>query len=198
MHTNSTCSSIKRQCTTTAHRATHPSPPRYHNLLSLVVHAVPDGASDAVCRIRRATPADAQAIARDVDMSWSLTQISEEISRDVSLVKVAVRPCDETYIVGWISCWLVPPFELQIIQITVAQQMRRRGVAHALLTDIVHESILQGIESVILEVREDNIAAISLYEKVGFTKVGKRKNYYRDGTAAILMSMQSSREQRHR
>jgi ribosomal-protein-alanine N-acetyltransferase len=192
MHTYSTSPSVKRQCTTTSHRIGHHLPPRYHKLLSLVEHAVPGGGSEAVCTIRQATPSDAQAIARDVDPSWSLTQISQEISRDVSLVKVAVLPSDETKIVGWISCWLVPPFEMQIIQITVAHPMRRRGIAHALMMEVVQESMLQGIESVILEAREDNVAAISLYEKLGFTTVGKRKNYYRDGTAAILMSMQSS------
>ena len=31
-----------------------------------------------------------------------------------------------------------------------------------------------------LEVRESNLAAISLYEKLGFKVEGKRKNFYRD------------------
>ena len=29
-----------------------------------------------------------------------------------------------------------------------------------------------------LEVRKSNVAAIALYEKAGFTRVGERKNFY--------------------
>ena len=44
------------------------------------------------------------------------------------------------------------------------------------------------IKYITLEVRESNVAAISLYEKLGFTSIGQRKNYYQDnGENAIIM-----------
>ena len=41
---------------------------------------------------------------------------------------------------------------------------------------------LKAIESrcLTLEVRASNVPAISLYEKLGFAEVGRRKNYYRN------------------
>lgn len=42
-------------------------------------------------------------------------------------------------------------------------------------------------ESITLEVRENNTAAIHLYEKNGFMEVTKRKGYYSNGEDAYLM-----------
>ena len=41
-------------------------------------------------------------------------------------------------------------------------------------------------KSITLEVREDNISAIKVYEKLGFKRKAIRKNYY-DGVDGILM-----------
>jgi ribosomal-protein-alanine N-acetyltransferase len=55
---------------------------------------------------------------------------------------------------------------------------RRRGIAQQLLCRI--EAILgaRGVKEVRLEVREDNLAALGLYQKFGFKKVGKLEGYY--------------------
>lgn len=45
-------------------------------------------------------------------------------------------------------------------------------------------------KNLFLEVRESNMRAIGFYEKLNFTKVGKRKNYYSDGENAILMMLE--------
>jgi ribosomal-protein-alanine acetyltransferase len=57
---------------------------------------------------------------------------------------------------------------------------RRMGIAEKLLENL--ETLLKGkgaVESR-LEVRENNIAAISLYEKLGYRQVGKLEKYYGD------------------
>ena len=44
------------------------------------------------------------------------------------------------------------------------------------------------VSQVVLEVRENNVAACGLYEKVGFARLGAvRKNYYADGAGALCM-----------
>ena len=72
--------------------------------------------------------------------------------------------------------------EIDIIEIGVIKQQRRLGVAYKLVSHLQKHCIKNGIRKIFLGVAENNIAAISLYEKTGFYKIGIRKNYYfRDG-----------------
>ena len=43
----------------------------------------------------------------------------------------------------------------------------------------------RGCAATFLEVREDNTAAIRLYESSGWVRIGRRNGYYGDGTAAL-------------
>lgn len=136
--------------------------------------------------LRQAEQEDADAIAA-LEAShggWTCQHVQDEISREISRVVVAV---DNNCIVGWITVWCLPPFESQIIQITVCPKHQRRGIATQLLEHMIGTSAALGINTMVLEVREDNTAARRLYEKVGFKDVGLRKHYYKDGSHAVLM-----------
>jgi [ribosomal protein S18]-alanine N-acetyltransferase len=65
-----------------------------------------------------------------------------------------------------------------IITINVASAYRRKGIGTRMLSEI--ETILKqkGIVEIQLEVREDNSAALKLYQKNGYQKIGKLENYY--------------------
>ena len=69
--------------------------------------------------------------------------------------------------------------ELQIINVTVRSDKRRRGYASALLSAFDALCSELGIVSVSLEVRESNLAARTLYERFGYAAVGKRRRFYR-------------------
>ena len=72
--------------------------------------------------------------------------------------------------------------EIDIIEIGVIKQQRRQGVAYKLVSHLQKHCIKNRIREMFLGVAENNTAAISLYEKTGFNKIGIRKNYYfRDG-----------------
>lgn len=47
----------------------------------------------------------------------------------------------------------------------------------------------QDAESVLLEVRASNEAALRLYSSLGFERVGLRRQYYPDGEDAVLMTL---------
>lgn len=66
--------------------------------------------------------------------------------------------------------------ELENIVIAAAQQ--RRGLGARLLKSLIVQAAERKIERVLLEVRESNVAARALYEKVGFCQTGRRKSYY--------------------
>jgi ribosomal-protein-alanine N-acetyltransferase len=57
---------------------------------------------------------------------------------------------------------------------------RKLGIASALLLFVLDFAYKRGVILYLLEVREGNHAAVSLYRKVGFTSWGVRKKYYAD------------------
>jgi len=68
----------------------------------------------------------------------------------------------------------------QILTIDVSPAYRRRGIGQLLLREIERIFRDKGVKASTLEVREDNIAAINLYRKLGYKNVGKLRNYYGD------------------
>ncbi len=143
-------------------------------------------AAQPTATAREATAEDAAAIAA-FDGEYSVEKAREEIERGISRVHVAQDVSAQNEIVGWLAAWHVPPHELQIIQLTVSPAARRRGVGSMLLQTAL-DAHGSSVSQVVLEVREDNVAALRLYEKLGFARLGTvRKNYYSDGTDALCM-----------
>jgi ribosomal-protein-alanine N-acetyltransferase len=70
--------------------------------------------------------------------------------------------------------------ESDVMNVAVHPDFRRRGIAEALVNSLVEELKAIDSHSLTLEVRASNVPAISLYEKMGFSEVGRRKNYYRN------------------
>ena len=77
--------------------------------------------------------------------------------------------------------------EMEIITIGVAPEMRRSGIASAMVCIIEKEALCQGVKKIFLEVASTNTPAQKLYEQCGFKRVGLRPKYY-DGVDAILMA----------
>ncbi len=73
---------------------------------------------------------------------------------------------------------LLTPFDAQIINIAVHPDARRNGLGKQILATLLEEASARVPESVTLEVRVSNTAAIALYEQYGFRTVGKRKSFY--------------------
>ena len=75
--------------------------------------------------------------------------------------------------------------ELQ--RIAVAAPWRRRRVAATLLDEVLALAASAGAERVLLEVREDNAAALGFYAASGFVELDRRPRYYRDGASAVVL-----------
>ena len=65
-----------------------------------------------------------------------------------------------------------------ILTLDVAPRYRRMGVARKLLEELDNLLKQKGAVECRLEVREDNVAAINLYLKLGYQRLGMLKNYY--------------------
>ena len=68
--------------------------------------------------------------------------------------------------------------ERDVCNIATVPELRGRGVGMALTQALIESARETGASVVMLEVRKSNAAAIALYEKSGFTLVGRRKNFY--------------------
>ncbi|CAI8166670.1 MAG: Ribosomal-protein-alanine acetyltransferase [Pseudidiomarina mangrovi] len=64
-----------------------------------------------------------------------------------------------------------------IMNIVTKPSAQRQGIGHQLVAHIQHLAQQHDAE-IILEVRVSNLAAQRLYQRSGFTVVGRRKDYY--------------------
>ena len=67
-----------------------------------------------------------------------------------------------------------------MMNVAVHPDFRRKGIAEALIEELVETLKRKDSHCLTLEVRASNGPAIALYEKLGFAQVGRRKNYYRN------------------
>lgn len=78
--------------------------------------------------------------------------------------------------------------EWEIENLVVDPAFRRRGVGSQLVHELLSQAVGQNATTVLLEVRESNLAATRLYEQLGFTVQGRRAGYYRNPTEdAVLL-----------
>lgn len=91
---------------------------------------------------------------------------------------------DQT-LAGFIVARKTAPDEREILNIAVAPEFRGLGIGERLLNRLVHSG---EAGEVFLEVRQSNLLAQRLYERVGFRNAGLRPNYYEDPpeTAVIM------------
>ena len=97
-------------------------------------------------------------------------------------------------LVGYIlGRWILD--EMEIINLAVHPQQRRKGIASRLLRDFIRMFETKGIRRIFLDVREKNVAAITLYKKFGFVQAGIRKGYYTDtGEDALIMKLDTYKQ----
>lgn len=135
--------------------------------------------------IRQAIPDDLPAIRKleqeaHTAAHWSEREydalFSPEAPRRMALVAIAEEDCGRIH--GFVIARCAGP-EWEIENVVVAGGWRRTGVASALLRELLRAA-RGGATSVELEVRESNVTARQLYEKLGFSEIGRRTCYYRD------------------
>ncbi len=68
--------------------------------------------------------------------------------------------------------------EAHILNICVAPEQQRRGLASFLMRHLLMVARAAGVSLMLLEVRKSNTAAYQMYERFGFRRLGERKAYY--------------------
>ncbi len=76
--------------------------------------------------------------------------------------------------------------EAQINYFVVTKKFRKKGFGSYLMGYLIEKCEKLNLKKIFLEVSQDNITAKRFYSRFDFSTVGRRKNYYQDGSDALL------------
>lgn len=144
--------------------------------------------------IRAATPDDVPEMIRleqSAAFAAHWTQAAyEAIGRNDIPVRIAlVAESADRKLSGFVVARIAAD-QCELENIVVSASESRRGIGSALLRELTHAARQRGAKRIFLEVRESNLAARGLYQKLGFTLAGERVAYYSDPVEkAILHSL---------
>ena len=79
--------------------------------------------------------------------------------------------------------------EADIMNVVTKKDIRNSGIGSAIFSAIIDYAKSNNVKKITLEVNENNLSAIHLYEKFGFVKIAERKKYYNGTDTAIIMQL---------
>ena len=122
---------------------------------------------------------------------WQKEAYLREIDSDKSTL-IALHLSEPIFnvrrqIIGMGCLWSIVE-EAHITLLAVHPDYRCQGLGQLLLFKLLEDAIARKLEWATLEVNENNLAAVNLYQKYGFKIAGKRKNYYQPaGDDALVL-----------
>ena len=113
---------------------------------------------------------------------WSKQQWADEFKKKDTNVFVLMLA---NLVIG-ICVFQVVLDEAQINYFVVNKQFRKRGFGFYLMNYLINRFEKLNIKKILLEVSQSNLTAEKFYNRFDFSTVGIRKNYYKDGSHALL------------
>lgn len=126
---------------------------------------------------------------------WNRKFFKEELIHNPFALYLTVKLKGE--LIGYIGCWFKNNAnEVHIVNLAVKRDKRRQGIGSYLIKEVVDMANNLEAESVTLEVRVTNKAAINLYKELGFQADGLTPNYYMDNAEdALLMKKELTKNE---
>lgn len=119
------------------------------------------------------------------DRPWTFETISFEIHSPFNVLACErIDGIAVSYALGRVVAG-----EAELLRMGTLPQYRRKGYADKTLGKFLLELQKNSAQSCFLEVRSRNDAAVALYEKHGFSRVGIRKKYYGDDDALVMSAV---------
>ena len=126
---------------------------------------------------------------------WTPESFAAEIDNPASTYLVAERNGE---VVGYAGFWLILE-EAHITTIAINPSFQGLKMGEQLLLALIHAAESRGAKWLTLEVRASNVVAQRLYEKYGFSSLGRRRGYYQnDGEDALVMWTENIWQQAYR
>ena len=121
---------------------------------------------------------------------WSKNQWTDELKKEgIEVLGLSY----ENLIVG-ICVFQVVLDEAQINYFVINQNFRKKGYGSFLMNYLIKRCRKQNIRKLLLEVSYNNKIAKNFYSRFNFSTVGLRKNYYKDGSDALLKEKNLSKK----
>jgi len=117
------------------------------------------------------------------DKFWSVDTLKDDFGNENSTYIVSKI---NNEIVGFAGIKIVLDVA-DIMNIVVKIDKRRLGIGSLLLENLIILAKKHKCTFINLEVNENNLTAISLYEKYNFKRIGLRKKYYNNKDTAVIM-----------
>ena len=105
--------------------------------------------------------------------AWSADDYRLALQRNLSM-----RVAEEEGIVCGLMAFRTMTDEAEILNLAVDSTRRRRGIGSRLMRDALAACKAAGVKKIFLGVRNSNQAAQKFYLRMGFTEVGRRREYY--------------------
>lgn len=120
------------------------------------------------------TKALAEMEAQAFSMPWSQKDFENLLSHPYCFYLVALAEGEIAGCCGYTrSC-----DEATIDNVVVSEKFRNRGIAQAMLKELISRGEADSVRAFTLEVRVSNEPAIHIYEKIGFESAGIRPGFY--------------------
>ena len=113
---------------------------------------------------------------------WSKKQWANEFKKEGTKVFGLLV---KNLVIG-ISVYQVVLDEAQINYFVVNQKFRNKGFGSYLMSYLIKKCEKINLKKLLLEVSQSNFTAERFYNRFNFSTVGIRKNYYKDGSHALL------------
>lgn len=139
--------------------------------------------------LRAATPADVPHLAaihaRAFARGWGADEF-ERLLADRAVRAHVATPGPRRAPVAFILSHVVVP-EAEVLTVAVVTDRRRQGIGRVLVGFHLARLAAEGVTTSFLEVEAGNAAARTLYTRLGYHEVGRRRGYYAGGGDALLM-----------
>ena len=113
---------------------------------------------------------------------WSKKQWTNEFKKEGTKIFGLLI---SNFVIG-ICVFQVVLDEAQVNYFVVHKKFRNRGFGTHLMSYLIKKCENLNLKKLLLEVSRKNISAERLYCRFNFSTVGIRKNYYKDGSDAVL------------
>lgn len=112
---------------------------------------------------------------------WNLEHFAQELKKPYAQLWVMTDDLTDLQIAGFVAFWEIEP-TVEILNLGVGEPYRRFGFGEIMVRSVLKMAFQKPeLDSVRLDVRVSNLAALSLYQKVGFQVLYRRKKFYSDG-----------------
>lgn len=113
---------------------------------------------------------------------WTGEMLEAELNSPLSILEIGIADGKTAaYAIG-----RVVADEAELFRVAVLPEFRRQGIAEKLLASLHRQMKNRGARSCFLEVRKHNLAAVSLYKKLGYELIREISGYYPDDDALVM------------